>query len=90
MKYHTKVGIISIIIILLLMVISLIMSLSGYFPLAYEIYTKGFSGLGFIFVGDIVYMTGGSGIIYQEDVNYNFNTIPKNIKDRFIFINHRK
>lgn len=55
MKYHTKVGIISIIIILLLMVISLIMSLSGYFPLAYEIYTKGFSGLGFIFVGDIVY-----------------------------------
>ena len=50
MKYHTKVGIISIIIILLLMVISLIMSLSGYFPLAYEIYTKGFSGLGFIFV----------------------------------------
>lgn len=24
-------------------------------------------------VGDIVYMTGGSGIIYQEDVNYNFD-----------------
>ena len=55
MKYHTKVGIISIIIILLLLVISLLMSLSGFFPLAYEIYTKGFSILGFIFVGDMVY-----------------------------------
>jgi len=55
MKYHTKVGIISIIIILLLLIISLIMSISGYFPLAYEIYTKSFAGLGFIFVGDMIY-----------------------------------
>lgn len=55
MKYHTKVGIISIIIILLLLIISVIMSLSGFFPLAYEIYTKGFAVLGFIFVGDVIY-----------------------------------
>lgn len=55
MNYHTKVGIISIILILLFFVISLILSMSGSFDLAYEIYTKAFSALGFIFVGDMVY-----------------------------------
>lgn len=55
MNYHTKVGIISIILILLFFIISLILSMSGCFSLAYDIYTKSFAILGFIFVGDMVY-----------------------------------
>lgn len=31
------------------------------------------SNMSRMIVGDIIYMTGGSGIIYHEDVNYNFD-----------------